>query len=144
MADGRTCPIEEIRPGEAVRGRRGQLTQVIGVEPCRTHGTRLFGLNGGRPAFTAQQTVLGAAGWCALRPRNARLPGVSLGDRLCRATAQRTAGAGILTIRTMIEVVAIRAIESKPRGWVFSLILAGDASYVVDGWVVHATAIAGA
>ncbi|MFO1047675.1 MAG: Hint domain-containing protein [Geminicoccaceae bacterium] len=148
MADGTQRPIEAIKVGDLVLGRRGRSNRVRGCERTRLGRRRLYGLNGGRPFVTAEHPFLTAEGWKALDPDATRretdglaVAPLQLGDRLCRGTA-RQAGADpgrealvyLQSVTVLEAVVGTTGASSTP---LFNLLLDGDHSYVADGWIVH-------
>lgn len=148
MADGSERPIEAVRIGDRVLGRRGRVNRVLGREHTRLGRRRLYGLNGCRPFVTAEHPFLTAEGWKALDPEATRrdvadLPVLPLqvGDRLCRGIGRRLERGGeerglvFLHVTTVLESIA--AFTSVPGTPVFNLLLDGDHSYVADGWIVH-------
>ena len=66
MADGTERPIQSIRPGDVVIGRRGRVNRVRGCERTKLGRRRLYALNGGRPFVTAEHPFLTAESWKAL------------------------------------------------------------------------------
>ena len=148
MADGTQRPIESVRVGDLVLGRRGRGNRVRGCECTRLGRRRLYGLNGGRPFVTAEHPFLTAEGWKALDPDATRreterlaVAPLQLGDRLCRGIArQASAGSGrgrlvFLQATTVLEAIA--GMTDEPSTPLFNLLLDGDHSYVADGWIVH-------
>ena len=148
MADGTQRPIESVRVGDLVLGRRGRGNRVRGCERTRLGRRRLYGLNGGRPFVTAEHPFLTAEGWKALDPDATRreterlaVAPLQLGDRLCRGIArQASAGSGrgrlvFLQATTVLEAIA--GMTDEPSTPLFNLLLDGDHSYVADGWIVH-------
>jgi hypothetical protein len=148
MADGSERPIETVRPGDRVLGRRGRINRVLGCERTRLGRRRLYGFNERRPFVTAEHPFLTAEGWKALDPEATLreacdLPVLPLqvGDRLCRGIGRRLERGGedrglvFLHATTVLETIA--AVASEAAMPVFNLLLDGDHSYVADGWIVH-------
>ena len=146
MADGTERPIETLRPGDAVLGRRGRVNRVVAAERTQLGRRRLYAFNGRRPFVTAEHPFLTCEGWKALDPEATRrenaelhVAALQLGDRICRGSARRVGGddAGLLFIQSTTVLEAFAAVEADPGTPLFNLLLDGDHSYVADGWIVH-------
>ncbi|MEK0084069.1 Hint domain-containing homing endonuclease [Benzoatithermus flavus] len=151
MADGRTRPIEAVRPGDHVIGRRGRPNRVMASLRARLGQRRLYGLNDGQPFVTVDHPFLTTEGWKALDPvaTRSRHPGLQLealqlGDRLCRGTmfspslwhGRVPVTEGLLFVQGTAELVSIEAVDADPGTHLFDLVLDGDHGYVADGWIV--------
>src|SRR4051812_26948634 len=152
MADGEQRPMEALRPGDHVLGRRGRVNRVVACERTRLGRRRLYAFNGGGPFVTAEHPFLTTEGWKALDPEatrqeNDRLPvaALHLGDRLCRGTARSVggerrsmpAGPGMLFLQATVPLESISAVEGDSETTLYNLLLDGDHSYVANGWIVH-------
>jgi hypothetical protein len=152
MADGTERPIETLRPGDAVLGRRGQVNRVVASERTLLGRRRLYAFNGRRPFVTAEHPFLTCEGWKALDPEATRrenehlhVAALQLGDRICRGAARRVAVRGtvadsersLLFIQSTTALEALAGVEADPQTPLFNLLLDGDHSYVADGWIVH-------
>ena len=152
MADGSERPIETLRPGDAVLGRRGQVNRVVGSERTPLGRRRLYAFNGRRPFVTAEHPFLTSEGWKALDPEATRrendrlhVAALQLGDGICRGIARRIGGAGgpaeggrgVLFLQSATVLEALASVEGDPQTPLFNLLLDGDHSYVADGWIVH-------
>ena len=152
MADGSQQPIETLRPGDAVLGRRGRVNRVVACERTPLGRRRLYALNGRQPFVTAEHPFLTTEGWKALDPEATRrendhlhVAALQLGDRLCRGIARRIGGPGgpaetergLLFLQSATALEALSAVEADPQTPLFNLLLDGDHSYVADGWIVH-------
>ncbi len=150
MADGSERPIDEVRPGEMVRGGRGGINRVIGVEAPRLGKRRLYAFNGGNPFVTAEHPFLTMAGWKAIDPiatarENAALKVAELavGDLLTRAReASRLNSADNLARDVEVEfwldaLQELNSVAADPETTVYNLFLDGDHSYIANGFVVH-------
>lgn len=141
MADGGTRPIEAVRPGDMVLGRRGCAHRVVACLRARLGSRRLYSLNGGPPFVTAEHPFLTTEGWKALDPQATRCePGLApkalrLGDRLCRAGCRPGRGTGFVFVQNTVELVSIEAVEADPGTLLFDLALGGEHGYVADGWI---------
>jgi Hom_end-associated Hint len=152
MADGSERPIETLRPGDAVLGRRGRVNRVVGSERTPLGRRRLYAFNGRRPFVTAEHPFLTSEGWKALDPEATRrendrlhVAALQVGDRICRGIVRRVGGEGgpaesgreLLFLQSATVLEALAAVEGDPRMLLFNLLLDGDHSYVADGWIVH-------
>lgn len=152
MADGGRRPIETLRAGDWVVGRRGRVNLVLALHRTRLGERRLHGFNGGRPFVTAELPFLTVEGWKALDPeasgrRSLALAAASLqlGDALCCGTARLVGGerrsipaaTGILFLQGSRLLEQVTAVADDPDLPLFDLRLDGDGSYIADGWIVH-------
>ena len=152
MADGSERPIEALRPGDVVLGRRGRVNRVVASERTLLGRRRLYAFNGRRPFVTAEHPFLTSEGWKALDPEATRrendrlfVAPLQLGDRICRGMARRVGGEGgsveggrgLLFLQSVTVLEALAAVEDDPKTPLFNLLLDGDHSYVADGWIVH-------
>jgi hypothetical protein len=152
MADGSARPIEALRPGDRVVGRRGRVNRVLALQRTRLGARRLHAFNGGRPFVTAEHPFLTTEGWKALDLEGLRGEGealgvapLRLGDCLCRGAALPVAGErrwmpsapGVLFMQSSRPLEAIKAVADDADLPLFNLRLDGDHSYVADGWIVH-------
>ena len=152
MADGSERPIEALRPGDVVLGRRGRVNRVVASERTLLGRRRLYAFNGRRPFVTAEHPFLTSEGWKALDPEATRrendrlhVAPLQLGDRICRGMARRVGGEGgsaedgrgLLFLQSATVLEALAAVEDDPKTPLFNLLLDGDHSYVADGWIVH-------
>ncbi len=150
MADGSEKVIEEVRPGDLLRGGRGGVNRVREVETPKLAGRRLYAFNGGAPFVTAEHPFLTMAGWKSIDPaatawENAALKvgSLAVGDLLTRA---RHAGPVSVSdnLARNVEVELwfepLRLLDSvtgDAEATVYNLLLDGDHSYIANGFVVH-------
>jgi hypothetical protein len=66
-ADGAWAPIEAIRPGDRLRGGRGEVNTVLALDISRLAGRPLWRVNG-RHLTTAEHRHLTARGWASIDP----------------------------------------------------------------------------
>jgi hypothetical protein len=149
MADLSLRPIRTLRPGDLVLGAAGRANRVIGVErPC-LGARKLYAFNGGSPFVTAEHPFLTPDGWKSLDPSAtaAETPAVRVGrlrtgDLL--STRRTTSGSsrGALALAPQVvdaweALTAVQAATASPDLPLYNLLLDGDHSYVVEGFVVH-------
>ena len=152
MADGSERPIEALRAGDLVVGRRGRINRVAQRERTSLGARRLYAINGGRPFVTAEHPFLTAEGWKAFDPEATRrendllrVGSLRLGDRLCRGAFRVLGGerrmpeatVGGLFVQHTTTLELLSAIAADPSTPLYNLLLDGDHSYVADGWIVH-------
>jgi len=150
LADGTAKPIEAVAVGDRVLGRGGPNRVLAVLRP--TLGPRpLYALNGGAPFVTAGHPFLTEAGWKAVDPAAAaaEVPGLAVGrlavgDRLLAlAGVAVPAGAGSGAheeVAVEVEGVALATLAAHaadPATPLYNLRVAGDHTYVADGWLVH-------
>src|SRR5262249_45567884 len=65
MADGTEKPVEQIRVGDQVLGREGEVNHVVDVERPLLGSRKLYSLNGSQPFVTAGHPFMNSEGWKA-------------------------------------------------------------------------------
>jgi len=150
LADGTSKPVEEVAVGDLVLGRSGANRLLAVIRPAL--GARpLFALNGGIPFVTAGHPFLTEAGWKAVDPdaTATEVPGLAVGrlavgDRLLAlaglAVPVGAGGSGAEEVEVRVEGVALEALTAHaaaPATPLYNLRVAGDHTYVANGWLVH-------
>ena len=151
MADGSERPIEALRPGDVVLGRRGRVNRVVASERTCSVGagsmpstagdrssppsTPSSPARAGRPSIPRPRIEKTTGYLCAIATRRPDLSRDGAAGRRPRRLVEE--GRGLLFLQSVTVLEALAAVEDDPNTPLFNLLLDGDHSYVADGWIVH-------
>ena len=136
MADGSLKNIQDVKIGEKVVGRNGEVSPVLGIHRPSVRqsagGSKVYAFNGGRFFVTAEHPFLTTEGWKAINPviSKEKHPEIS-------SIAHLKVGDTLITDHGKVVLHSITSKEVDPNTTVYNLILGGDHTYIADGYVVH-------
>lgn len=149
MADGTSRPIELVALGDRVLGRDG-VNRVLDIVRPILGERPLYAVNGSAPFVTAGHPFLTAAGWKAIDPTAAEVPGLAagrltVGDRLLAlagvAVPAIVGGDGVENPEEVrVEAVPLHNLTMHAADSatpLFNLRVDGDHTYVANDWLVH-------
>jgi len=129
LADGSTKPVTELKPGDVVRGKKGNNT-VLYVPSHINHGA-IYGFNGGKPFVTGGHPFWTKDGWKAIDPaltpaeRHGVIPTkLQVGDELWLSDGKR------------LKITSIDAHDMGPQP-VYNPGVDGDHTYYANSMLVH-------
>ena len=130
MEDGTLKDISLIRVGDRVRSATGSVNTVEKLFVISHHGLK-YGINGGKPFFTASHPFLSEQGWKSLEPM------VSVRENPGLLVSQLSEKDVVLTENGSIRIHSITAKNSPET--VYNFRTDGDHTYIADGFKVHNT-----
>ena len=158
MADGSRKPISKVRVGDKVRGQKGSVNRVIGIERPKLGIRKLYGFNG-KPGFvTAEHPFMTSSGWKSIDPAatfaenpQLRVGVLGAGDSIVAMAPLQRQPALASAVRPIaylpgsdetgrlsrIKIETIAPMTGDPAMTVYNLLLDGDRSYFANGFLVH-------
>ena len=135
MADGTDMKIEDVMPGDTVKGKDGD-NKVIQLDHTVLGYRKLYAFNGSNNFFvTAEHPFWTTDGWKAINPEATKEESVDLYNEL---TGSLKVGH---KIQTLDGIVRIKSIESKEINKadlpLYNFHVENDHSYFADGYCVH-------
>jgi hypothetical protein len=151
-ADGTWVPIEQVRPGDLLRGGRGEVNEVLALDISKLAGRPLWRING-HHLTTAEHRHLTIEGWASIDPaatqaEHMQVYPVILADgsviprQLVKFTRTEVsvlrAGDVLRRWDGVLEPIATMVPEPwhAPALDVHSLVMAGSHTFVASGFVV--------
>ncbi len=135
MADGTQKPISKIKKGDKVLSKGGGTNTVLGIETPKLGSRKLYSINGGPFFFTAEHPFLTKEGWKSISLEETKKEEPRL-MKVLNMKDELKVGDVLITEDGEIT---IETIESKqaPDQTLYNLMLDGDHTYIVNGYVVH-------
>ena len=134
MADGSKKKIVDIKPGDKVLGMNGQINNVKGMERVPLAGRKLYSINNKKAFVTAEHPFMTKDGWKSINPEALLKEYPQLAKTLKPKTLK--VGDILITENGTELITSIKAQDAKEQT-VYNLILDGNNTYYVDGYLVH-------
>jgi len=135
MADGTDMKIEDVVPGDLVKGKDGN-NKVRSLDPTTLGNRKLYAFNGSNNFFvTAEHPFWTTDGWKAINPEATKEESVDLYNEL---TGSLEVGHEIQTLNGIVRIKSIESKEiNKPDLPLYNFHVENDHSYFADGYCVH-------
>jgi len=129
LADGTSIPIDQLKPGDKVRGKNG-INTVIQV-PVVHDDRPVYGFNGGEKFVTAGHPFFTQDGWKSIDPTQTPVEGhgievkkLAVGDRITMSDG------------TALTITSIDRGELGENN-LYNPVVSGDHTYFANGLLVH-------
>lgn len=130
LADGSPRNIEDLKPGDKVRGVSGSVNRVKSVLTPKLGGRQLWSFRGGEPWVTWEHPFLTVAGeWASINPDATR-------DEDWKDDIARLENQPLVHRDGATRITPLRAHDAEEQT-VYNLELTGDHTYFANGYAVH-------
>ena len=154
MADGTSKAIENVVVGDRVKGYRGVINTVTGLDRTVLGGRKLFSFNGGKNFVTAEHPLMTDEGWKSIDPEATKSENPALivgrlkiGVRVAVRIRNNASPPPLNLVSSPPEprnrgyefrvISSIEGVPGAPEMPLYNLILDGNHSYHADGYVAH-------
>lgn len=127
--DGTTTPIEQLRIGDVLKGKKG-LTRVKAINRFTQQQDTLYGINGGTAFISPEHPILTVSGWKSINPEITSVRS-DLGT-----VGLLVVGDEIVTAKGTVKVESIDK-HTRKGSTVLNLALDGDGTFIANDVVVH-------
>lgn len=129
LADGSKTPIEKLRVGSKLKGKKG-VTTVKAINRFTQKKDTLYGINGGTAFISPEHPILTTAGWKSIDPKITSVRS-DLGT-----VGLLVVGDEVVTAEGVVKVASIDK-HVRDDSSVLNLALDGDGTFIAGGVVVH-------